>query len=58
MCFGIEPLVNFIGHLQPNLQNEFIDDLVTEQVLASNLFYPDRSFGILSVKIEIIANSL
>ncbi len=51
----IKPLVNFIDHLSPNLQEDFINDIVERQILESNLTFPDGSIGLQTIKIEVIA---
>jgi trans-aconitate 2-methyltransferase len=51
----ITTLCDFMDHLTPDLQNEFIHDVATLQIDKSNLNYNDGSVGIRTIKIEVIA---
>ncbi len=50
----ITPVVNFIGHLSPSLQKEYIDDIA--KMIEDELVFPDGSIGSGNIKIEIIAS--
>jgi ubiquinone/menaquinone biosynthesis C-methylase UbiE len=52
---NVKPLVNFIDCLPKRLHEEFINDIVDEQIRGSDLSYSDNTFGILTSKIEVIA---
>ncbi len=52
------PVANFIDHLSPTLQDDFIDDVLTKQILESDLVFPDGSIGLKTVKIEVMSLNL
>lgn len=53
----IKPLVNFIDHLEPNLQRRFIED-IADQMLLNDPMASDGSIHIRHIKIEVIATRI
>jgi trans-aconitate 2-methyltransferase len=53
----IKPLVNFIDHLEPNLQRKFIED-IADQMLLNDPMASDGSIHIHHIKIEVIAKRI
>ncbi|MBA3817012.1 MAG: methyltransferase domain-containing protein [Parachlamydiaceae bacterium] len=50
----IKPLVNFIDHLEYDLQMSFIED-IADQMILNDLQHPDGSIQIRHLKIEVVA---
>lgn len=52
----VRPLMTFIDHLPPELQEEFIEEFVTKQIIEGHLICnPDGTISKRNIKIEVIA---